>query len=214
MRSSCRSCCMRAVACRIASRGECIEYGVGRSATAGERQWLKYLGERFARENYAVPNLMTDRCDEQGDSSGFDCKTVSSCRGADRSRSWLSGPDGRYSRACWVDRRSPSPCRCSIVSSMAMARRWRLARRFPPVSGTWFWGCGVNAARWVPDKIGADYDLKLELAPIAPLKNKVTVLSGFNVILGGKPNLDALVRRDGHTHGRGALERRRGHWRR
>jgi hypothetical protein len=55
--------------------------------------------------------------------------------------------------------------------------------------GTWFWGCGINSARWIPDKVGADYDLKAELAPIAPYKNKVTVLSGFNCVLGGRPNL-------------------------
>ena len=55
--------------------------------------------------------------------------------------------------------------------------------------GTWFWGCGVNAARWTPDKFGSDYDLKAELAPIAPFKDKVTVFSGFNCVLGGRPNL-------------------------
>lgn len=55
--------------------------------------------------------------------------------------------------------------------------------------GTWFWGCGINHARFFPDKLGADYDLKRELSPIAPYKNKVTVFSGFNVSLGGKPNL-------------------------
>ena len=55
--------------------------------------------------------------------------------------------------------------------------------------GTWFWGCGVNAARWFPDKVGTDYDLKAELLPIGPHKNKVTVLSGFNCLLDGRPNL-------------------------
>jgi len=55
--------------------------------------------------------------------------------------------------------------------------------------GTWFWGCGVNAARWFPDKLGSDYDIKDELEPIRPYKNKVDVFSGFNCILGGKPNL-------------------------
>jgi hypothetical protein len=55
--------------------------------------------------------------------------------------------------------------------------------------GTWFWGCGVNTARWFPDKLGADYDLKTELLPIKPYQNKVTVFSGFNCLLGGKPNL-------------------------
>jgi hypothetical protein len=55
--------------------------------------------------------------------------------------------------------------------------------------GTWFWGCGINSARWIPDKVGRDYDLKDELKPIAAQKNKVTVLSGFNCILNGRPNL-------------------------
>jgi hypothetical protein len=59
----------------------------------------------------------------------------------------------------------------------------------PTRFGTWFWGCGVNAARFFPDKLGADYDLKSELVAIAPFKQKVTVLSGFNCILGGKPSL-------------------------
>jgi hypothetical protein len=59
----------------------------------------------------------------------------------------------------------------------------------PTRFGTWFWGCGVNDSRWTPDKLGRDYDLKPELTPIGPYKDKVTVLSGFNCILDGKPNL-------------------------
>ncbi len=55
--------------------------------------------------------------------------------------------------------------------------------------GTWFWGCGVNQARWVPDRTGTDYDLKPELVPIAPYQDKVTVLSGFNCLLGKEANL-------------------------
>lgn len=55
--------------------------------------------------------------------------------------------------------------------------------------GTWFWGCGVNAGRWFPDRVGAGYDLKDELKAIAPYQKKVTVLSGLNCNLGGKPNL-------------------------
>jgi hypothetical protein len=34
------------------------EYGVGRQVAAGEREWLKYLDERFARERFAFPALM------------------------------------------------------------------------------------------------------------------------------------------------------------
>lgn len=55
--------------------------------------------------------------------------------------------------------------------------------------GTWFWGCGVNTARWFPSKLGRDYDLKAELAPIGPWKDKVSVFSNFNCVLDGKPNL-------------------------
>ncbi|MFM7734585.1 MAG: hypothetical protein ACKPBU_01195, partial [Alphaproteobacteria bacterium] len=34
--------------------------------------------------------------------------------------------------------------------------------------GTWFWGCGLNPGRWVPKKLGADYDTPAEIAVLAP----------------------------------------------
>jgi Protein of unknown function (DUF1592)/Protein of unknown function (DUF1588)/Protein of unknown function (DUF1585)/Protein of unknown function (DUF1595)/Protein of unknown function (DUF1587) len=34
------------------------EYGVGRAAGAGEREWLAYLSQRFAKDGYRVPELM------------------------------------------------------------------------------------------------------------------------------------------------------------
>lgn len=55
--------------------------------------------------------------------------------------------------------------------------------------GTWFWGLGVTEDRWKPTKIGAGYDVSYELKPIAPYKDQISVLSGFDVILDGKPNL-------------------------
>src|SRR5262245_5050760 len=54
--------------------------------------------------------------------------------------------------------------------------------------GTWFWGCGMIPSRWVPKTIGADYDLPPQLAPIQPVRQHVTVLSGFNVELGARNN--------------------------
>ncbi len=54
--------------------------------------------------------------------------------------------------------------------------------------GTWFWGCGVNPQRWVPGKVGADYDLVEELKYIAPFKDQINVLSGFDVRLDGVTN--------------------------
>jgi hypothetical protein len=55
--------------------------------------------------------------------------------------------------------------------------------------GTWFWGCGVNTARWFPSQLGKGYDIKDELKPLAPYKDKVSIFSNFNCILDGKPNL-------------------------
>lgn len=55
--------------------------------------------------------------------------------------------------------------------------------------GTWFWGCGVNTARWFPDRLGREYDFKAELTPLEPFRDKLSVFSKFNCILDGKPNL-------------------------
>jgi hypothetical protein len=55
--------------------------------------------------------------------------------------------------------------------------------------GTWFWGLGVTEDRWKPTKAGAGYDIGPELKPIEPYKDRITVLSGFDVVLDGKPNL-------------------------
>lgn len=55
--------------------------------------------------------------------------------------------------------------------------------------GTWFWGLGVNPNRWFPSKVGPNYDLKPELAPIKAYQHKINVLGNFNVPLDGAPNL-------------------------
>lgn len=55
--------------------------------------------------------------------------------------------------------------------------------------GTWFWGLGVNPTRWFPSKLGADYDLKIELAAIKAYKHKINILSDFYIPLDGAPNL-------------------------
>jgi hypothetical protein len=67
----------------------------------------------------------------------------------------------------------------------ALASGLPLPTRF----GTWFWGCGTNAARWIPDKVGTGFDFKAELKPMEPFRDKLTVLSGFNCVLGDKPPL-------------------------
>jgi Protein of unknown function (DUF1552) len=59
----------------------------------------------------------------------------------------------------------------------------------PTRFGTWFWACGVNEARFFPDKVGTDFAFKTETMALTPHKDKVTVFSGFNAILDGQPNL-------------------------
>lgn len=59
----------------------------------------------------------------------------------------------------------------------------------PTRFGTWFWGCGINAARWIPKQEGTDYEISPELKPLEPYRQKLTVLSGYNCILDGASNL-------------------------
>jgi hypothetical protein len=54
--------------------------------------------------------------------------------------------------------------------------------------GTWFWGLGYTPSRWVPQTVGENYDLPPEIKYIEPYKNKINVLSGFDVKLDGRPN--------------------------
>lgn len=69
-------------------------------------------------------------------------------------------------------------------SGTALASGAPLPVRF----GTWFWGCGMTADRFVPKTVGADYEITTELQSIASLKHKVSLLSGFNVMLDGAQN--------------------------
>lgn len=71
------------------------------------------------------------------------------------------------------------------VNGTAMASGAPMPTRY----GTWFWGCGVNAKRWFPAQLGVDYEITDELTPLAAYRNKLTVFSGLNCELAGKPNL-------------------------
>lgn len=66
---------------------------------------------------------------------------------------------------------------------------WADGSPLPVRFGTWFWGCGMNPWRWNPKTEGTDYELTPELLAIAPVREHVTVLTGFDVLLANKPNL-------------------------
>src|ERR1700733_10592580 len=70
------------------------------------------------------------------------------------------------------------------TNGTALAAGGSLPIRF----GTWTWGCGYTASRWVPEKVGSGYDIKTELQAIERFKNKINLLSGFTVQTDGKEN--------------------------
>ena len=53
----------------------------------------------------------------------------------------------------------------------------------PQRLGVWFWGNGVRPDLWKPEKAGAgdQWSLSEELAPLAPFKDKINVLTGYRV---------------------------------
>ena len=59
-----------------------------------------------------------------------------------------------------------------------------LPRRF----GTWFFGCGMNPQRWNPISEGRDWELTPELLPVADIRDKMNVLTGFSVKMAGESN--------------------------
>lgn len=73
----------------------------------------------------------------------------------------------------------------------ALAQGAPLPLRF----GAWMWGCGVNPKRWAPATTGEGWELSVELAALGreiasggTVRDHVSVLSGFDVLLGGRPN--------------------------
>lgn len=69
-------------------------------------------------------------------------------------------------------------------NATALASGAPLPRRF----GTWFWGCGMNPPRWDPKTTGTDWEMTPELEPIAPIRDQLSIVSGFSVILAGETN--------------------------
>jgi len=55
---------------------------------------------------------------------------------------------------------------------------------FPKRFGIFFWGNGVLPERWVPAGTGPDWELTEQLAPLAAMKEHITVVSGMKVHTG------------------------------
>jgi Protein of unknown function (DUF1552) len=70
--------------------------------------------------------------------------------------------------------------------------------QLPTRFGTYFWGLGLTPGRWVPNTVGAGWELTPELQSLQGLEKKVSVFSGFRVLLDGRPNIQ-------HWTGQGAV---------
>jgi len=82
-------------------------------------------------------------------------------------------------------------------NGLAFADGAKLPVRF----GTYFWGLGLTdtptgGTRWVPAKTGYGYEIMPELESLKPVKEKVSVFSGFRAIGDGRAN---LVHWSGHA---------------
>jgi len=55
---------------------------------------------------------------------------------------------------------------------------------FPKRFGLFFWGNGILPDRWIPQTVGPDWELTPQLAPLAPIKDHVTLISGMEVKTG------------------------------
>lgn len=61
-------------------------------------------------------------------------------------------------------------------------------QRIPTRFGTWIWGCGFIPELWVPEKTGTQFDFPAHLALMEPYREKLALLTGFDVRLDGVAN--------------------------
>ena len=61
-------------------------------------------------------------------------------------------------------------------------------QRLPTRFGTWIWGCGFIPERWIPSTEGSDYEMPIDLAPLAPYREQMALFTGYDVKLDGVAN--------------------------
>jgi len=59
----------------------------------------------------------------------------------------------------------------------------------PTRFGTYFWGCGLTRALFMPASTGANYEDTPQLASLKPFKGKMNLLTGFRAFVDEKPNI-------------------------
>lgn len=61
-------------------------------------------------------------------------------------------------------------------------------QHIPVRFGTWVWGCGFIPQKWIPAATGSSFTLPADLTPLEPYREKLAILTGFDVKLDGVPN--------------------------
>ncbi len=57
----------------------------------------------------------------------------------------------------------------------------------PLAFGTWFQHLGLTPGRWIPKKVGANYENNVELKMFDPFKDRINIISGMQYFLDGRP---------------------------
>lgn len=86
-----------------------------------------------------------------------------------------------------------------LLPSLLPRSAWAQDAEPPTRMLFWYVPCGIHMANWKPTATGTGYDLPTILQPLAPIQDKVSVLTGLS-IMGGKDN-----RPGDHARGTGAF---------
>jgi Protein of unknown function (DUF1552) len=62
-------------------------------------------------------------------------------------------------------------------------------KAIPTRFGTFFWGCGLTKALYLPASTGAHYEDTPQLASLKPYKNKFNLISGLRAYVDDRPNI-------------------------
>ncbi len=57
----------------------------------------------------------------------------------------------------------------------------------PVCFGTWYQGLGFNVGRWLPDRVGPNFEHNVELKMFDPFKPRMNVISGTKYFMDGRP---------------------------
>src|ERR1700761_2065555 len=62
-------------------------------------------------------------------------------------------------------------------------------QRIPTRFGTYFWGCGLTKALYLPKSTGQNYEAMPQLASLEPYRKKINLISGLRAFADGSPNI-------------------------